>query len=162
MPLILGVDPGSRLTGFGIIRSNGRECQYVSSGCIRTQSGEFAQRLFQIYQGLQEIVQKYQPEEAAIEQVFMHKNANSALKLGQARGAAIIALAKNVAIMAEYSPRQIKQAVIGYGGGEKVQVQHMVQRLLNLNAVPQADAADALAVAICHAHSRDVVIAQIP
>ena len=153
MPIILGIDPGSRLTGFGIIRSNGSEYHYIGSGCIRTQSGEFNARLLHIYQALKEIIHKYKPEEAAIEQVFMHKNASSALKLGHARGAAIIALGESVNLIAEYSPRQIKQAVIGYGAAEKIQVQSMVQRLLNLNEVPQSDAADALATAICHANS---------
>lgn len=157
MPIILGVDPGSRLTGFGVIRSKGSEYHYVTSGCIRTQGGEFNARLLQIYQELKEIIQQYHPEEVAIEQVFMHKNASSALKLGHARGAAIIAMAECVDVVAEYSPRQIKQAVIGYGAAEKIQVQHMVQRLLNLSDVPQADAADALAVAICHANSRTLL-----
>ena len=157
MPIILGVDPGSRLTGFGIIRSNGSEHHYLASGCVRTEKGEFNQRLLQIYQALKEIIQRYKPEEAAVEQVFMHKNASSALKLGHARGAAIIAVVEYIEVVAEYSPRQIKQAVIGYGGAEKIQVQQMVQRLLHLNALPQADAADALAVAICHANSRDML-----
>lgn len=157
MPVILGIDPGSRLTGFGVIRSAGNSYQYIASGCIRTQQGEFNQRLLHIYQSLKEIIQKYQPEEAAIEQVFMHKNASSALKLGHARGAAIIALLEATQIIGEYSPREIKQAVIGYGAAEKVQVQAMVKRLLNLSSVPQADAADALAVAICHANSRSML-----
>ena len=102
-------------------------------------------------------IQQYQPEEAAIEQVFMHKNASSALKLGHARGAAIIAVAEHIDVVAEYSARQIKQAVIGYGAVEKIQVQQMVRRLLNLNEIPQTDAADALAVALCHANSRDML-----
>lgn len=157
MPIILGIDPGSRLTGFGIIRSNGSEHHYLASGCIRTEKAEFNSRLLQIYQALKKIIHQYQPDEVAIEQVFMHKNASSALKLGHARGAAVIAVVENVGVLAEYSPRQIKQAVIGYGGAEKIQVQQMVQRLLSLNELPQADAADALALAICHAHSRDML-----
>lgn len=153
MPIILGIDPGSRLTGFGIIRSNGSEYNYISSGCIRTPQGEFNKRLLTIYQAIKEIILKYKPDEAAIEQVFMHKNASSALKLGHARGAAIIAIIESIPIVAEYSPREIKQAIIGYGAAEKTQVQSMVQRLLHLNDLPQADAADALATAICHANS---------
>lgn len=154
MPIILGIDPGSRITGFGIIRSKGSEYHYVTSGCIRTPKGEFSARLLQIYQELKEIIQQYCPEEAAIEQVFMQTNASSALKLGHARGVAIIAVMETVGFVAEYSPRQIKQAVVGYGAAEKGQVQHMVQRLLHLSDVPQVDAADALAVALCHASSR--------
>lgn len=115
-----------------------------------------ANRLHQIYTGLCEVIQTYQPDECSIEQVFMNKNANSALKLGQARGSALVALASQGVLIAEYTPRAIKQAIVGYGGAEKNQVQHMVKVLLNLSKTPQADAADALAIAVCHANSRGI------
>ena len=115
-----------------------------------------ANRLHQIYTGLCEVIRTYQPDECSIEQVFMNKNANSALKLGQARGSALVALASQGVLIAEYTPRAIKQAIVGYGGAEKNQVQHMVKVLLNLAKTPQADAADALAIALCHANSRGI------
>lgn len=113
-----------------------------------------AERLHQIYAGLCEVIKTYQPHESSIEQVFMNKNANSALKLGQARGAALVALAGQGLSIAEYTPRRIKQAIVGYGNAEKQQVQHMIKIILNLPKTPQADAADALAIAVCHANSR--------
>jgi crossover junction endodeoxyribonuclease RuvC len=154
MTTILGIDPGSRITGYGIIRVDGSRHVYVTSGCIRVREGELTVRLQQIFKGLQEVVQTYVPDEAAIEQVFFHRNAEAALKLGQARGAAIVALAATETPVAEYSARQIKQSVVGYGAAKKEQVQHMVRLLLNLTGIPQVDAADALAVALCHAQSR--------
>lgn len=157
--LILGIDPGSRITGYGIIKITGTKPAYVASGCIRIGEHPLNKRLQYIYTGLSEIIQSYQPHEAAIEQIFMHQNAGSALKLGQARGAAIVAVAERP--LAEYSARQIKQSVVGYGAARKEQVQQMVQVLLNLSGVPQADAADALAVAICHAHSRQGLSSKI-
>ncbi len=153
MSIILGIDPGSRITGFGVIRSNGRRLEYVASGCIRVKDGILSDKLNQIFSCISEVVQAYKPDEAAIEQVFMAKNADSALKLGQARGAAMVAMAQHALVVAEYSARQIKQSVVGTGGADKSQVQHMVMSLLGLNASPQADAADGLAVAICHAHA---------
>lgn len=150
--LILGIDPGSRITGYGIIKLIGTKSIYVTSGCIRIGAHALNKRLQYIYRGLAEIIDTYQPHEAAIEQIFMHQNVSSALKLGQARGAAIVAVAN--CPLAEYSARQIKQSVVGYGAAKKEQVQQMIQVLLNLSGTPQADAADALAVAICHAHSR--------
>ncbi|CAM4441935.1 MAG: Crossover junction endodeoxyribonuclease RuvC [Legionellaceae bacterium] len=150
--LILGIDPGSRITGYGIIRLIRNKPYYIASGCIRVVNMDLNQRLHTIYQGLSEIIQQYQPHEVAIEQIFMHQNPNSALKLGQARGAAIVATANRP--LAEYSARQIKQSIVGYGAAKKEQVQHMIQTFLNLSGKPQPDAADALAVAICHAHSR--------
>lgn len=153
--MILGIDPGSRITGYAIITAKQKQLIYVSSGCIRVSGNNIAQNLDQIYSGIIEVVTKYQPQEAAIEQVFMHQNPGSALKLGQARGVAIVAAAQKSLSVAEYSARQVKQAVVGYGAAKKEQVQEMVRRLLNLSGVPQADAADALAVAICHAHSRE-------
>jgi crossover junction endodeoxyribonuclease RuvC len=151
---ILGIDPGSRLTGFGVVNvlRNGR-LQYVASGVVRIPKGaELALRLKTVFDGVEEIVQTYQPTVLAIEKVFMAKNADSALKLGQARGAAICGSLAARLPLAEYSARQIKNAVVGRGGAEKRQVQHMVRTLLQLPGAPSPDAADALACAICHAH----------
>lgn len=161
MSIILGIDPGSRITGFGIIETQGRQFQYLTSGCIRVKEGTLAERLQQIYDGLSQVIRKYNPTEAAIEQVFMSTNADSALKLGQARGVAIVAASSHALAVAEYSARQIKQAVVGHGGADKSQVQHMVTSLLNLSAKPQADAADGLAVAICHFNTMQSAIAQL-
>lgn len=154
MTIILGIDPGSRITGYGIIRVEGSRNIYLGSGCIRLTHEDAAERLRQIFVGLGEIIGTHRPDEAAIEQVFMHQNPGSALKLGQARGAAMVAAANANLKVAEYSARQIKQSVVGHGAAKKDQVQHMVCVLLNLTAKPQVDAADALAVALCHAHSR--------
>lgn len=149
---ILGIDPGSRLTGYGIIDSSGREFNYIASGCIRIEADYFPDRLQQIFNGLIQIVELYQPEVMAIEQVFMHKNADSALKLGQARGAAICAVqTKNLPVF-EYAARQVKQAIVGKGNADKLQVQHMVKILLSLHGQLQLDASDALALALSHAH----------
>ena len=150
---ILGIDPGSRITGFGIIETDGLRHRYVTCGCIKVTEDDFALRLQQIFDGIRETIFEFQPDNAAIEQVFMHKNAGSALKLGQARGAAIVATSIHSIPMAEYSARQVKQAVVGYGAAQKEQVQQMIKVLLGLSRVPQADAADALAIAICHANS---------
>ena len=151
MTVIIGIDPGSRFTGYGIIRVVGNSYQHVANGCIALLQVAMAERLQQIYAELKTIIDTYQPHEAAIEQVFMHENPGSALKLGQARGAAIVALGMPVA---EYSARQVKLSVVGYGAARKEQVQHMVATLLNLQVKLQADAADALAIALCHAHTR--------
>ncbi|MDK2777480.1 MAG: crossover junction endodeoxyribonuclease RuvC [Pseudomonadota bacterium] len=159
--IILGIDPGSRLTGFGVIRRVGQKTEYIVSGCIRTGDGPLAERLKKIFAGVSEIIETYQPQEFAIEQVFMGKNADSALKLGQARGVAIVAATLHDLPVAEYAPRTIKQAVVGKGGADKEQVQHMVQHLLKLPGKPQADAADALAIAICHAHTSASLVAQV-
>lgn len=158
MPLLLGIDPGSRITGYGLIRQQGSRVEYVASGCIRLQGDELAGRLKQVFDGVSEIINQYQPDSFAIEQVFMAKNADSALKLGQARGAAIVAATCANLPVAEYSARQIKQAVVGKGSADKSQVQHMVCHLLKLKASPQADAADALAVALCHGHTQQSLI----
>lgn len=156
MTVILGIDPGSRVTGYGVIRVQAlkNSLEYVASGCIKVAEEETPQKLHQIFQGLSLVVEKYQPTEVAIEQIFMHHNVSSALKLGQARGAAIVAAAHYYLPIAEYTARQVKQAVASYGAAEKKQVQQMVKALLSLSKAPQADAADALAVAICHAHTR--------
>ena len=155
MSLILGIDPGSRVTGYGIISVRGNRNEYVTSGCIRTRRGaSLADRILEIGDGLAEIIRSYQPDEAAVERVFMSRNAESALKLGQARGAAILVVRQHTLDVAEYEARKVKQAVVGTGGADKSQVQHMIRLLLELPATPQEAAADALAIAICHAHTR--------
>lgn len=163
MPIILGIDPGSRLTGYGVINQQQGRCTYLGSGCIRAMGTpakplSLAAKLKLIHDGVQEIIQQFQPDEFAIEQVFMARNPDSALKLGQARGAAIVAAAIAGLPVAEYSARQIKQAVVGTGAAKKEQVQHMVVAMLKLQQAPQEDAADALAVALCHAHTRQSLI----
>jgi len=157
MTIILGIDPGSRITGYGVIRVEKNKQIYLTSGCLRVDGDNLSQRLQKIFIGLQKVIHTYQPAEAAIEQVFMHQNPGSALKLGQARGAAIVATAATEIAVSEYSARQIKQSVVGYGAAKKEQVQHMVKILLNLAGIPEFDAADALAVALCHANSRQSV-----
>ncbi|MBB3182635.1 crossover junction endodeoxyribonuclease RuvC [Halomonas fontilapidosi] len=152
--LILGIDPGSRITGYGVLDVTALTPRYVASGCIRIQADELAQRLAQVYAGVSELIAVHAPGEFAIEQVFMSKNADSALKLGQARGTAIVCAANHGLPVSEYGPRQIKQAVAGSGSADKAQVQHMVTAILGLSAIPQADAADALAIALTHAHAR--------
>lgn len=154
MTRILGIDPGSRITGFGLIDVSGNRAIYVASGCIRTEGGALPPRLKTIYQGIFDVVGQYSPDEMAIENVFMQRNADSALKLGQARGAAICAVVAQSIAVHEYTPTQIKQAVVGRGHADKGQVQHMIAALLNLPESPQADAADALACALCHSHTR--------
>lgn len=150
---VLGIDPGSRITGFGVVQvlRNGT-LVYVASGCVRISRGKLGDCLKTVYDGVSEIVATYQPTAFAIEKVFMARNADSALKLGQARGAAICAGVNRELAVNEYTALQIKRAVIGKGKGDKQQVQHMVRALLNLDRTPPADAADALACAICHAH----------
>lgn len=152
MAIILGVDPGSRITGYGIIRVEGRLTEYLDSGCIRVGEKAMAERLQTIFHSLATLIGEYRPDDFAIEQVFMARNPDSALKLGQARGAAIVSAANSGLAVHEYSARQVKQAVVGSGGADKAQVQHMVQAILKLSRKPQADAADALAIALCHAH----------
>jgi crossover junction endodeoxyribonuclease RuvC len=152
--IILGIDPGSRITGYGVIKVMSSQLLYIASGCVVTKSENLGLKLEQIYTGVSEVLELYQPQEAAIEQVFVNRNIASALKLGQARGAALVALAKQSLPIHEYSTRRVKQSVVGYGAAEKGQVQHMVQSLLRLSGKPSTDAADALAVAICHAHLR--------
>ncbi|GGY65900.1 crossover junction endodeoxyribonuclease RuvC [Cellvibrio zantedeschiae] len=158
MALILGIDPGSRKTGFGIINANGNKTEYVTSGVIRIPEVELSERLKIIFNSITQIINQYCPQEMAIEQVFMAKNAASALKLGQARGAAIVAAVALDMPVSEYEARKVKQSVVGNGAADKLQVQHMVKTLLRLPAVPQEDAADALAVALCHANSSQHLI----
>jgi crossover junction endodeoxyribonuclease RuvC len=156
LSLILGIDPGSRITGYGVVldRGLGRGCEYVASGCIRTGSGELHQRLQVVYRSVREVISAHGPITMGIERVFMARNADSALKLGQARGAAIVAAAEEGLEIAEYSATQVKQAITGTGGASKEQVQLMVMHLLKLTTKPQIDASDALAIALCHAHTR--------
>ena len=150
---ILGIDPGLRITGFGVIEQHGSRLVYVGSGCIRTpQEADLPARLKSILDGLGEVIATYQPAQAAVEKVFVNVNPQSTLLLGQARGAAISALVLADLSVAEYTALQIKQAVVGHGKAAKEQVSHMVCRLLALSGEPGADAADALACAICHAH----------
>lgn len=154
MRRILGIDPGSRFTGYGIIDSDGRTSRHVASGCIRLDSNEnLPKRLAVIFAQVAALVEEFRPLELAIEEVFMAKNAGSALKLGQARGAAICAATSQGLGVSEYSARGIKLAVVGTGSADKAQVQHMVRMLLGLASAPGADQADALAVALAHAHS---------
>jgi crossover junction endodeoxyribonuclease RuvC len=155
---LLGIDPGSRITGYGILDMDGPRSRYVASGCIQTDSARpLPERLKTIFEGVARVIREYQPAEAAAEQVFMHRNPDSALKLGQARGAALCAVVMAGLPVSEYAPRAIKQAVVGGGAADKSQVQRMVALLLNLPEPPQADAADALAVAICHGHTRQTL-----
>ena len=153
---ILGIDPGSRFTGFGVIESDGKKYHYITSGFIRVTGDSWADRLKVIFESVNELVETHQPHEMSIEKAFMHRNADSALKLGQARGAAICAVVTNNIPVHEYTPAEIKQSVVGKGNAAKEQVQHMVRVLLNLPGNPQADAADALAAALCHSNTRDV------
>lgn len=158
MTLILGIDPGSRVTGYGVVRDTGRGCEYVASGCIRTGSGELHTRLQAVFRGVREIITTYGPVTMGIERVFMARNPDSALKLGQARGAAIVAAAEQGLEIAEYTATQVKQAIAGSGGADKHQVQVMVMHLLRLVQKPQLDASDALAIALCHAHHRQTLL----
>jgi crossover junction endodeoxyribonuclease RuvC len=148
---VLGIDPGSRRTGFGVLDAAGARLTYVASGVIRTDGGDFAARLCEIFRCVQSIVAEYRPQEIAIERVFVKRNVDSALKLGQARGAAICGAAAANAAFFEYAPRQIKLAVVGSGSAEKGQVQVMMKSMLRLEGSVAADAADALAAAVCHA-----------
>jgi crossover junction endodeoxyribonuclease RuvC len=151
---ILGIDPGSRLTGFGILDFDGDKPTYVASGTVKSLDGTFPDRLKQIFESVGEIVAEYRPDIVAIETVFMARNAGSALKLGQARSAALCATFAFDIEVFEYAPREIKQAVVGTGAASKEQVQHMVVSMLQLNAAPAEDASDALAAAICHGNQR--------
>lgn len=147
---ILGIDPGSRLTGFGVLDFVGDKATYVASGSIASEKGEFADRLKLIFTSVSEIVAEYRPNIVAIESVFVSKNAGSALKLGHARSAAICATFEHDVLVYEYAPREIKQAIVGTGSASKEQIQHMVIAILNLQGAPSPDAADALATALCH------------
>lgn len=154
MTILLGIDPGSRHTGYGVIEQVGNRSRALAFGTISTSGAEMAPRLGTIFAGLCEVMSAHMPEEVSIEKVFMARNPDSALKLGQARGAALTAVVQSGVPVFEYSARQVKQAVVGRGGAEKVQVAEMVKHLLGLEKRPQEDAADALAIALCHAHTR--------
>jgi len=150
---VLGLDPGSRRTGFGVIECRGSQLIAVAHGCLNLSAAAPATRLRMIFEGLQGLMSQHQPAEVAVERVFVSRNADSALKLGQARGAALCAVPAGVPVF-EYAPRAIKLAVVGSGAAEKFQVAHMIRTLLALHERLGADAADALAVAVCHAHAR--------
>jgi len=155
---ILGIDPGLRTTGFGVIDKQGNRLSYIASGTINTSTtASLPERLKIIFSGVSEIIQTYQPDCAAVEIVFVNVNPQSTLLLGQARGAAITALVNADLPVSEYTALQLKQAVVGHGKAHKQQVQDMVQRLLLLPELPGTDAADALGVAICHAHGGDAL-----
>lgn len=149
---ILGIDPGLRVTGYGVIEKVGSTLSYVTSGCIKSPEGELPDRLKNILNSVQEVIARYAPAEVAVEKVFVNINPQSTLLLGQARGAAICAAVAQNLPVSEYTALQVKQAVVGNGHAKKEQVQEMVKRLLKLSGYPSADAADALACAICHAH----------
>lgn len=151
--LILGIDPGSRYTGYGMIEGLGFKSQFVDCGYIKTVFTSIPERLKSIFEGIRALLLQHKIERVAIEQVFFHRNADSALKLGQARGAAIAAVVSHGIPIFEYSARQVKQAVVGMGSADKIQVEHMVKHLLNVDQALQADAADALAIALCHYHT---------
>ncbi len=149
---ILGIDPGLRVTGFGVLDKTGQKLTYVTSGCIRVPNGELSARIKAILDGLTEVIATCKPEQVALEKVFVNANPQSTLLLGQARGTAICAAVVHSLPVAEYTALQVKQAVVGNGHAHKEQVQEMVKRLLKLDGDPSPDAADALACAICHAH----------
>jgi crossover junction endodeoxyribonuclease RuvC len=158
MTKILGIDPGSIRTGYGIVEINGSKIHCVAQGYISATGKDMGERLLKIHQALIEVIQAYQPAEAAIEQVFINQNPQTALKLGQARGVALLAAANYALPLAEYSPRKVKQSVVGYGAADKSQVQQMIKTLLKLSELPQADAADALAIALCHCYHRQFAL----
>ncbi|WP_086930020.1 crossover junction endodeoxyribonuclease RuvC [Agarilytica rhodophyticola] len=159
MSILLGIDPGSRKTGYGVINFTAGKVSYIASGLIRIPDTlSLPERLKVIFDGVSELIELHIPQEFAIEQVFMAKNAGSALKLGQARGAAIVAAMDNDVPVYEYEARKVKQSVVGTGAADKTQVQHMVKTLLKLPKTPQEDAADALAIALCHANTQQHMI----
>ncbi|MFL7812870.1 MAG: crossover junction endodeoxyribonuclease RuvC [Anaerolineales bacterium] len=153
---VIGIDPGTAITGYGVIREEGSgDLAWITHGVITTPSDwDEPQRLLFLYQSLLQVIKESQPDCCAVEKLFFQKNVKTALKVGQGRGAALIAAAEAGLVIGEYTPLAVKQAVVGYGKADKNQVQQMVKLLLNLNDIPQPDdAADALAVAICHLHS---------
>ena len=158
MTRILGIDPGSQLTGYGIIDMDGNHATHIVHGVIRLEGKSLPLKLSTIFEKLSATIEQYAPDEVSVERVFMHRNADSALKLGQARGAAITACAVRGIEVFEYTANQVKQATVGKGHAAKQQVQHMVKILLCLDEIPQADAGDALAVALCHGHSREGIL----
>jgi crossover junction endodeoxyribonuclease RuvC len=155
MTRILGIDPGSRITGYGIIDIEGNHATHITHGIIRLKETEVAEKLKILFRQLSTIINEQNPDEVSIEKVFLHKNVDSALKLGQARGCAITACADLELPIFEYTANQVKQAIVGKGHAAKHQIQHMIKILLCLKEEPQEDAADALAIALCHGHSRE-------
>lgn len=155
MTIILGIDPGSRITGYGVVRAERHQVSFVSCGSIRLGKTTLDDRLLMLFDELSNVIQIHEPVEAAVEKVFMHRNADSAIKLGQARGVAVVAARRAGLTIAEYSATQIKRTVVGRGHADKKQVQYMVKLLLGLEERPEPDAADALAAAICHSHMRE-------
>ena len=154
MTIILGIDPGSIRTGYGLIHSEKNNLTHIAHGTIHAKGDDVPTRLHHIHRELCNIIAHHQPHEAAIEEVFMKINIQSALKLGQARGVALVALAHHGLSIAEYSAREIKKTAVGFGAASKEQIQFMVRAQLKLTVNPQTDAADALAIAICHAQQR--------
>ena len=152
MTRVLGIDPGSRVTGYGVIETDGVRSRHLASGCIRTAAGDFPARLGEIFHGVREVLVEWRPQQVAVEQVFVSRNAASALKLGQARGAAISAVVTLDLQVFEYTPAAVKQGLVGNGRAEKEQVQHMVRVILGMQGKMALDESDALAVALCHAH----------
>ena len=158
---IIGIDPGSRITGYGIVEVSGARSRWIAHGRIACAAGPLPQRLLRILQEVSAVIREHRPTEAAIEEVFVKDNVATALILGQARGAAICALAHAGLEVAEYAPASIKSAIVGSGRAEKAQIQHMVKALLGLDEAPPTDAADALAIALCHAHQRSIAGAAV-
>lgn len=158
MAIILGIDPGSRKCGYGLINAEGNRLDYLACGVIRLEKLEFPDRMQMIFDSLSAVIAEHHPQVAAIEEVFMGKSASSALKLGHARGVAMVACTSQQVEVHEYATRKIKLAVVGTGAAEKSQMQHMIKVLLKLSDVPGEDAADALSVAVCHAHTRHTLI----
>jgi crossover junction endodeoxyribonuclease RuvC len=155
---VLGIDPGSRITGYGIVEQQGNRLVHVDNGAIFTDSAtDFAGRLKRIFDGLSAVIAEYHPDQVAVENIFFSTNVQSALKLGQARGAAIVAAVHAGLPVAEYTALQVKQAVVGQGRAEKSQVQKMLKALLGLPEIAQTDASDALAVAVCHINSHELL-----
>ncbi len=151
--IIIGIDPGSRKTGYGIVQSAGSRLAYLGSGCIHTGDGPIAQRLHVIFQAVTALIEQFRPTVMAIEETFLSKNVQSTVKLAEARAVAMLAGSCAGLEVFEYTPMQIKQAVVGYGAAEKQQVQFMVRNILHLTGTPQSDAADALGCAICHGYT---------
>jgi len=155
---ILGIDPGSRITGFGVVATEANRSRYIAGGYISVPKGDLANKLKTIFEGVSQVIQEYRPDEMAVEDVFFHRNAASALKLGQARGAALMAGVLQALPIYEYAPTAIKLAVTGKGNATKEQVQYMIRILLNLPEPPKSDVADAFAAALCHGHTRQTRI----
>ncbi|MBU3843382.1 MAG: crossover junction endodeoxyribonuclease RuvC [Candidatus Anaerobiospirillum pullicola] len=158
--IILGIDPGSRKTGYGVLHMQGNQLTYLGSGCIVMDTSDpIAERMLMIFEAVSSIIEQFHPTVMAVEEAFLSKNVQATIKLAEARSAAMVAGARLKLPVYEYTPMQIKQAVVGYGAAEKYQVQFMVTKILHLNGRPQADAADALACAICHGYTYKVSVA---